>query len=148
MDSGFADGLTHDIIIGLAKLRSLTVIARGTTFALRDRGLDPREAGALLGVRYMVSGAVYREREHLRIGIELSSCAGGHIVWADEFTCSIRKALQILGTITTRIIAGVDTETHAAERNRAILKPPDFARCVGGLSSRGMAHVSVQAGRQ
>src|SRR5262249_35473523 len=52
-DSGFADGLTHDIIIGLAKLRSLTVIARGTTFALRDRALDPREAGALLGISYM-----------------------------------------------------------------------------------------------
>jgi DNA-binding SARP family transcriptional activator len=42
-DSGFADGLTHDVIIGLAKLRNLTVIARGTTFALRDRALDPRE---------------------------------------------------------------------------------------------------------
>jgi TolB-like protein len=124
-DGGLADGLTHDIIIGLAKLRSLTVIARGTTFALRDRALDPREAGALLGVRYMVSGAVHREREHLRIGIELSSCAAGHIVWAHEFTCSIQKALEILGSITTRIIAGVDTEIHAAERNRAILKPPD-----------------------
>src|SRR5262249_37922369 len=49
----------------------------------------------------------------------------GHIVWAHEFTCSIQKALEILGSITTRIIAGVDTETHAAERNRAILKPPD-----------------------
>jgi len=124
-DSGFADGLTHDIITGLAKLRSLTVIARGTTFALRDRALDPREAGAILGVRYMVSGAVHREREHLRIGIELSSCAAGHIVWAHEFTCSIQKTLEILGSITFRIIAGVDTETHAAERNRAILKPPD-----------------------
>src|SRR5262249_649065 len=40
-------------------------------------------------------------------------------------TGSIQKALEILGSIATRIIAGVDTETHAAERNRAILKPPD-----------------------
>jgi TolB-like protein/DNA-binding SARP family transcriptional activator len=124
-DSRFADGVTHDIIIGLARLRSLTVIARGTTFALRDRALDPRAAGELLGVRYMVSGAIHRERERLRIGVELSSCAAGHIVWADEFTCSIQKALEIPGDITTRIIAGVDTETHAEERKRAILKPPD-----------------------
>src|SRR5262249_10401357 len=32
-----ADGLSHDIISGLARLRALFVIARGSTFALRDR---------------------------------------------------------------------------------------------------------------
>src|SRR5258705_4246178 len=43
-ETEIANGLTHDIIFGLAKLRSLRVIARGTAFALRDRALSPGEA--------------------------------------------------------------------------------------------------------
>ncbi len=42
---GLADGLTHDIITRLAKLRSLFIIARGSAFALADRGIGPEEAG-------------------------------------------------------------------------------------------------------
>src|SRR5262249_36530732 len=38
-----ADGLSHDIISGLARLRALFVIARGSTFALRERASNPRK---------------------------------------------------------------------------------------------------------
>src|SRR5262245_66292616 len=47
-----AAGLSHDIISGLARLRSLFVIARGSAFALRDRASNPREIGRLLNVDY------------------------------------------------------------------------------------------------
>ena len=43
---GVADALAHDVIVRLAKLRSMFVIAQGTTFALRDRGIGPEDAGA------------------------------------------------------------------------------------------------------
>src|SRR5258708_18379973 len=45
-----AEGLSHDIISGLARLRTLFVIARGSTFALRDRASNPREIGRVLNV--------------------------------------------------------------------------------------------------
>ena len=48
------------MIVRLAKLRSMFVIAQGTTFALRDRGIGPEEAGRMLNVDYVVSGAVRR----------------------------------------------------------------------------------------
>ncbi|HET7594742.1 MAG TPA: hypothetical protein VFK49_04760, partial [Stellaceae bacterium] len=124
-DAELANGLTHDIIFGLAKLRSLRVIARGTAFALRDRALTPGEAAALLGVDYLASGVVRRDGARLAVRIELSAARSGQIMWADEFSIPAADTLALLGTITTRIVAGLDAEIHAAERNRALLKPPN-----------------------
>src|SRR5690606_40762786 len=51
---GIADALAHDVITRLAKLRVLFVIAQGTVFALRERGIGPEEAGRMLKVDYVV----------------------------------------------------------------------------------------------
>jgi hypothetical protein len=58
-----ADGLSHDIISGLARLRALFVIARGSTFALRDRASNPREIGRVLDVDYVATGSVVRNSD-------------------------------------------------------------------------------------
>jgi len=55
-----ADGLSHDIISALARLRALLVIARGSTFALRERASNPREIGRALNVDYVATGSVLR----------------------------------------------------------------------------------------
>ena len=57
---GAGDTLANDVITRLAKLRSLFVIAQGTVFALRERGIGTEEAGLLLKVDYLASGSVRR----------------------------------------------------------------------------------------
>jgi hypothetical protein len=57
---GAADALAYDVITRLAKLRSMFVIAQGTTFALRDRAIGPEEAGRMLNVDYVVSAGLMR----------------------------------------------------------------------------------------
>src|SRR5690606_29819122 len=47
-----ADGLTNDTISRLAKLRNLFVIARGSVYALAERGIGPEEAARRLNVDY------------------------------------------------------------------------------------------------
>ena len=49
--STIADGLPHDLITELARLRWLFVVARGSSFRLRGEDPDPREVRRLLGVR-------------------------------------------------------------------------------------------------
>ena len=61
-----AAGLTHDVIIGLARLRSLFVIARGTVFALGERGVCPEDAGQTLGVGYIAIRATPKRSDHGR----------------------------------------------------------------------------------
>ena len=53
-----ADGLSHELITELARLRWLFVIARGSSFRFRQPDTDVREVGRLLGVRYCLGGSV------------------------------------------------------------------------------------------
>jgi TolB-like protein len=121
---GIADGLTEDIITRLAKLRVVFVIARGTVFALRERGVGVQEAGRLLNVQYVVSGSVRRHDARISIVVELAETEDARIVWTDEFEGAADDTFSVLDSVVDRIVAGVTKEIETAESNRAILKPP------------------------
>ena len=121
---GVADALAHDVTVRLAKLRSMFVIAQGTTFALRDRGIGPEEAGRMLNVDYVVGGAVRRNARRITVSADLIETRTARIVWAEQFDDTISDTLEVLDEIGNRIVASVAHEIEMVERNRAILKPP------------------------
>jgi DNA-binding SARP family transcriptional activator len=121
---GVADALAYDVITRLAKLRSMFVIAQGTTFALRDRSIGPEEAGRMLNVDYVVGGAVRRSSKRLTISADLIETRTARIVWSEAFDEKLNDALDVLDEIGNRIVASVAHEIEMVERNRAILKPP------------------------
>lgn len=122
---GLADGLAFDIITRLAKLRSLFVIAQGTVFALDQRSVGPEEAGRTLNVDYVVSGSLRRHDQRLAVEVQLVDSRTARIVWADVLEHKFDDALLALDEIGNRIVASIDIEIEAAERNRAILTPPN-----------------------
>jgi DNA-binding SARP family transcriptional activator/Flp pilus assembly protein TadD len=122
---GVADALAHDVIVRLAKLRSLFVIAQGTTFALRDRGIGPEEAGRMLNVNYVVSGAARRNGRKLTVSVDLIETRTARVIWADTFDEAIDDTLDVLEEIGNRVVAAIAYEIEMVERNRAILKPPN-----------------------
>ena len=119
-----ADGLTEDIITRLAKLRVLFVIARGTVYALGERGIAAEEAGRLLNVEYIASGAVRREANRLSVSVELVDTEDSRIVWTDELHGAVDQTFSVLDSIVDRIVAAMAEGIEAAECNRAILRPP------------------------
>jgi len=123
--NSLADGLTNDIIIGLAKLRSLFVIGQGTAFTLRDRGVRAPEAGALLGVDYVATGTVHVDAPRIRISLQLCAQESGRILCADEYDGRADDAPMAPATIACRIVSCLDAEIRFAECNRAIIKPPN-----------------------
>lgn len=122
--SQIAHGLTDDIITRLAKLRVLFVIARGTSYALRERGIDAPEAGRILGVEYVVSGTVRREGERMSVVVELAETRTAGIVWTDEIEGASGDTFSMLDSLVDRIVAGISEEIERAECKRAVLKAP------------------------
>jgi TolB-like protein/Flp pilus assembly protein TadD len=121
---GLADALADDVITRLAKLRVLFVIAQGTVFALHDRHVGPEEAGRMLSVDYVVSGAIRRDGQRLAVTVELTETRTGRIVWAEVMKHKLDDAFLVLEEIGDRIVASVASEIETIERNRAILRPP------------------------
>jgi DNA-binding SARP family transcriptional activator/uncharacterized protein YukE len=137
---GPADGFTHDVITRIAKLRSLFVIAQGTVFALGARQVGPEEAGRMLNVDYVVGGSLRRQGDRLTVTVELAETRTARIIWAEVFDRKLDHAFLVLDETGNRIVASIASEIEKAERNRAILKPPNSLDAWEALH-RGLWHM-------
>lgn len=123
---GPGDGLAHDLTTRLAKLRSLFVIASGTAFVLDERRVGAEEAARRLDVDYVVSGTLRGGADGGRVvGVQLVETRSARVLWADEFAAARDETLAVLEQIGDRIVGAIEQQVEIAERNRAILKPPD-----------------------
>jgi TolB-like protein/DNA-binding SARP family transcriptional activator len=137
---GLADGLTHDIITRLAKLRNLFIIARGSVFALAEEQIAPHEAGRRLKVDYVTSGTVRQRDGRVTVTIELIETHSARIVWAETFDAKLEGAFAVLDEMGNRIVASIANEIELVERNRAILLPPNSLDAWGAYH-RGLWHM-------
>lgn len=140
MRGGLADGLTHDIITRLAKLRNLFIIARGSVFALAEQQVVPAEAGRQLKVDYVTSGTVRRQDSRINVTIELIETATARIIWTEVFDARLEGAFLVLDEIGNRLVASITNEIELVERNRAILLPPNSLDAWGAYH-RGLWHM-------
>ncbi|MEO9629424.1 MAG: hypothetical protein ABJG14_03185 [Sulfitobacter sp.] len=135
-----ADGLTHDVIVRLAKLRCISIIARASVQALANHGLTPIDAGIKLGVDYVATGTLRQQLSTLRFELELVETSCGSIVWTDVCevaNANLMEALNILGNWIASALMG---EIEQSERNRAILRPPSSLDAWGS-HHRGLWHM-------
>ena len=123
---GLGDGLAHDIITRLAKLRSMFVIAQGTVFALDERRIGAEDAGRRLNVDYVAGGSLRHEAGgRVSVTVQLTETRSARVLWAEVFVGKQDDTFGWLDIIGDRIVAAVASQIEVAERNRAILKAPN-----------------------
>ena len=93
----FSDGLSEELISALARLNSLQVIARTSSFPFRGDKVGSREIGARLGVAYILDGSVRRGGATVRVTAQLVEAATGIDRWSQSFD---RELKDILGVET------------------------------------------------
>ncbi|OYX26436.1 MAG: hypothetical protein B7Z10_03370 [Rhodobacterales bacterium 32-66-7] len=122
-DATLLDGLAHDVISRLARLRSFHVIARGSTFALRHLAADPQAAGRALGVAYVFVGAAKIDHGLVRLQVDLVDASDGRIVWTDEVAEPRVAHADLTDSLADRLTQAIFREVTSRERNRAMLSP-------------------------
>jgi TolB-like protein len=123
--SAIADGLPHDLITELARLRWLFVVARGSSFRLRGEEPDPREVGRLLGVRYCLLGAVELSGNRLAITTELVDTGAGEVVWGERYAGNVQDVHAMRDEIRASILASLEIQIPLHEAGRARLISPE-----------------------
>jgi transcriptional regulator with AAA-type ATPase domain/TolB-like protein/tetratricopeptide (TPR) repeat protein len=121
----FGDGVVEDIIGALASLREVFVISRTSTLRYRGRGGDVRSVGRELGVGYVLSGAVRRSGNRLRVSAELAETGRGTVVWASRFDGISEDLFALQDQIATRVVSTIAPHVREAELRRALRKRPD-----------------------
>ena len=120
-----ADGLPHELITELARLRWLFVVARGSSFRLRGDDVDPRDVGQLLGVRYCLSGTVEVRGEKLVVTAELTDTRGGDVVWAERYEGNVSELHAVREEIRSSILTSLEVQIPLHEASAARLTVPD-----------------------
>ncbi|MGD8808990.1 MAG: winged helix-turn-helix domain-containing protein [Gammaproteobacteria bacterium] len=117
-----AEGLPHELITELSRLRWLFVVARGSSFRLRGETADPCEAGRLLGVRYCLSGMVEVSGQQLAVTTELVDTRAGDVVWAERYTGRIEDMHAMRGEIRASTLASLEIQIPLHEASSARLR--------------------------
>jgi class 3 adenylate cyclase/TolB-like protein/Tfp pilus assembly protein PilF len=114
----FADAVTDDIATDLSRLRDVTVLAPGTSFAIKGE-TDSKKLHRDLGVRYLVTGAIRRTNDQVKTNVQLIDAASGLQVWGERFETDFSELGRLEDTITGRIGSSLSVEVVRAEGQRA-----------------------------
>jgi TolB-like protein len=121
-DDYFADGLTEEVTIALAKVLALQVTSRRSAAAVGTTSAGARVVAAQLGVRYLVEGSVRRASGHLKVSAQLIDASRDIHLWAgtyggmidDVFSIQEQLAREIVEALELRLTA--TEERHLSER--------------------------------
>jgi TolB-like protein/Tfp pilus assembly protein PilF len=114
-----ADGMTEDLITGLAANRHLYVVSRNSTFAYKGQSPDIRQVGRDLGVRYVLEGSLRRVGESLRTTVQLIDSADGNHLWAEKYDRAASEMSQSQDEVVGEIAGALSLQINAAERKRS-----------------------------
>ncbi len=129
-DDYFADGLTEEVTIALAKVQSLQVTSRRSAAAFRITSAGVRLIAGQLGVRYLVEGSVRRTGGRLKVSAQLIDASQDAHRWAATYDGTIDDVFSIQEQMARKIVEALELRLTATEERhlseRAINNVPAY----------------------
>lgn len=119
----FSDGMTTNVCSRLSRIRSLQVKS-GIEYDLDKTTLA--DVALELEVKYVLSGSLQREADHVRVFVELTEGASGDIRWSEHFDRSGKDVIDIQDDIAQAITGTLWSNRgtiREAERDKLSKKP-------------------------
>ena len=117
----FCEGIAEEILHALTRVEGLRVAARTSSFQFLAGG-DVHEVAARLEVGHVLEGSVRRDREHLRVTVQLVDAATGFHLWSERYdrACEDVFAIQeeIAASVAARLANGLTEGARSALRRR------------------------------
>ena len=121
----FADGMVEEIITALSRIRWLFVIARNSSFTYKGQGIDLKQVGRELGVRYVLEGSVRKSGGRVRITAQLIDALSGTHLWADRFDGPLEDVFELQDKVASSVAGVIEPTLQAAETARSAARPTD-----------------------
>ena len=118
-----ARGIANDISIDFSRVRNLDVIGSSTTEAYGNRGADVQRIARDLNVRYVLTGAIQREGDQLRVSAQLQDGATGASLWSNRWDRPSADIFAVQNEVSDGVIStlggrGLLTNLAAAAARR------------------------------
>lgn len=121
----FADGLTDDLIVELARFKKLFVSSQSASSSYEPKTVDPRVVGRELGVKHVLMGQVRRMGDQVRISVRLIDAENGENLWAERYSRPWTELFDLLDELVARIAATIVGQVETAGIVAARRKRPE-----------------------
>ena len=100
----FSDGISEEILNGLAHLPGLRVAARTSAFSFRGQNTDIRIIGEALDVDHVLEGSVRRAGNRVRITAQLIKVDDGFQLWSEEYNRDLTDIFAVQDDIAGAVV--------------------------------------------
>ena len=112
----FSDGISEEILNGLAHVKDLRVAARTSSFYYKGKDVQLTEIGETLKVNHVLEGSVRKAGDRLRITAQLIKVDDGFHLWSESYDRELTDIFAIQDEIAKAVVdalkieLGVDAE--------------------------------------
>jgi TolB-like protein len=96
------DGISEELISGLASLKGLRVASQISSFAFKNQNADLALMGSRLRVDHILSGSIQKSGNRVRITSLLSRVGDGTSLWSKRYDRELRDIFELQRTSRTR----------------------------------------------
>ncbi len=100
----FCDGISEEILDGLAKVDGLRVVGRTSSFSFKGKNASVSEVGKKLNVENVLEGTLRREGNRVRITAELVNTRNGFHLWSETYERELKGVFAVQDEITRSIV--------------------------------------------
>jgi serine/threonine protein kinase len=100
----FCDGISEEILDGLARVDGLHVVGRTSSFSFKGENANVSEVGKQLNVANVLEGSVRREGSRVRITAELTNTRNGFHLWSETYERELQGVFALQDEITRSIV--------------------------------------------
>jgi TolB-like protein len=115
----FADGMAEQILDLLAKIPTLRVIARSSSFQFKGKAEDVRVVAEKLGVATVLEGSVRKAGDRLRITAQLVRASDGSDLWSEVYDREMRDVFRTQDEIAGAVVSALKVSLFGAPAPRA-----------------------------
>ena len=112
----FSDGLAETMLDMLARVPDLTVIARTSSFAFKDKSMDVREIGKSLGASHLLEGSVQQSGQQLRITLQLVRASDGAHLWSQRYDRPLADVFKVQDEVAAEVVRALEVALPKSAR--------------------------------
>jgi TolB-like protein/Tfp pilus assembly protein PilF len=117
-----ADGISEELLNGLAKLPDLRVAARTSAFKFKGEKVSVQDAARQLNVAHVLEGSVRKSGSKVRITAQLIKAADGYRLWSETYDRTLDDIFAVQDDIARHVVTALEV-TLLGSKPLASAKP-------------------------
>ena len=120
---GLASAISEAITTELARFPELFVISPDSAKVYRDRKKTPREIGRALGVGHVMTGAIQRAGDRLRVTVRLIEAESEAQVWSEKYDRTVDDIFVVQDEIVRAAVTALGETIWQSAATKLAAKP-------------------------